>query len=342
MKALLFTQLQEMVWTEVPDPVLDSSHSVLVRMGAVGICGSDIQGYLGLTGRRIPPMIMGHEMAGLVEKTIGPTSFRKGQKVIVMPFVNCGLCENCRSGKTNFCINPKEYYGILSDNGGMAEYLAIDEYHLIPIPDYVDLKVAALAEPLAVAYGGVEKIDIKDSKPILIIGAGTIGLFVLSILKSLGKENVFVCDMNQRRLSIAKKLGAEHVKQLGFEDDDTWMQICTHNNGFNYIIDAVGVSATYTLSVKWASRGASLVWIGNASKMVSIPIPDLIMRELTIHGSFIYNDETFRKSIELLVNESERFAQIIELVAPMSTGADVFKRLAIEKQDIIKAILVRE
>ncbi|QQO09646.1 zinc-dependent alcohol dehydrogenase [Breznakiella homolactica] len=339
MHGLVFDDIGSMVWKEVAAPGLDEFHNILVKISAVGICGSDIHGYLGLTGRRIPPMIMGHEMAGIVEAAGPGTSLKKGQPVVILPFVNCGKCEFCKKGKTNFCTDPVEYYGILKDNGGMAEYLAVPEHQLVPIPDTTNLVHASLAEPLAVAYGGARKITDPEDSPLLLFGAGAIGLLSLQVLRALGNRSVYVCDANERRLEKAKTLGAKECFVPGNALPETVRDII-ENGGFPRVLDAVGVPATYENGVQWAAIGAKIVWVGNACKTVTLEIPDIVMKELTIAGSFIYTRQEIADAIALINSGSIDCGILVELTEKMENGPEVFRRLAIEKEDRIKAVLV--
>lgn len=346
MKALVLTELGKVVYQEYPDPVLTVEHNVLVRVKAVGICGSDVQGFLGRTGRRVPPMIMGHEMSGevvaILSGTASPYGLAVGDSVVILPFVNCRECGPCCEGRTNFCQRPLEYYGILQDNGGMCDYISIASRQLVKIPKEIDYRYAALAEPLAVAYSGTKKVCGDSLSPVLLLGAGTIGLLALGSLQSLGFRNIVVCDANPRRLELARKMGAGVVVAPELLQDASWIATVTKGNGFKAVLDAVGVPATYSAGIKVAAIGATLVWIGNACKSYEISIPDLVMRELTVKGSFIYSESEIKEAICMIVENRIDLTDFIELVLPMERGAEAFERLANNKEDIVKAILVND
>ncbi len=340
MKALVFTDTAEMVYREVPDPVLDSNHDVRVRIEACGICGSDVQGYLGRTGRRIPPMIMGHEMAGCITELLPSAQsagLSAGDRVVILPFVNCRECAFCQKGYTNFCTSPKEYYGILKDNGGMCDEITINASQLVKIPSSVNPVYAALSEPMAVAYSAAKKISCAMDESILLFGAGTIGLMVLMSLNARGFGNVVVSDANPRRLDKALKLGAKHVLQPA-----QLKEYVIENGRFHYAIDAVGIPATYQDSIDSTENSGEIVWVGNACRTFELPIPDLVMRGLTLKGSFIYTEDEIKEAIGIIVKDPERFSALVELIAPMAKGPEVFHRLAVDKEDVIKAVLTND
>lgn len=344
MKALVLTELGKLKYQEYKDPVVDANHNVLVRIKAVGVCGSDIQGFLGRTGRRIPPMIMGHEMSGevvsVLEGSDNPNGLQKGDRVVILPFVNCGVCGPCQRGKTNFCTNPIEYYGILHDDGGMCDYISIRASHLVKVPQETEFILAALAEPLAVAYSGAKKVQGDPDTPVLLFGAGTIGLLALGSLKALGHNNIIVCDANPRRLEVAKKMGAMETVIPDMLLNFDWISRLTGGEGFSVVLDAVGVPSTYAAGLQVVAAGATVIWIGNACKSYELSIPDVVMREITIKGSFIYCEQEIREAIDIIVNNKIDFSDFIELVAPMKRGEEIFDRLANKKEDVIKAILV--
>lgn len=340
MKALVFTDISKMEYKEVPDPVLDCNHNVRVRIEACGICGSDVQGYLGRTGRRIPPMIMGHEMAGFITElgmAASSSGLAVGDRVVILPFVNCGECSFCHKGYTNFCISPKEYYGILEDNGGMCDEITINASQLVSIPSSVNPIFAALSEPMAVAYSAAKKISCTSDEPVLLFGAGTIGLMVLMSLTANGFKNIIVSDANPRRLQKALELGAKDVLM-----PERLKEYTSANGRFLHTIDAVGVPSTYKASIDSTENSGEIVWVGNACRTFDLSIPDLIMRGLTIKGSFIYTEKEIKEAIGIIVKNPERFSVLVELIETMDKGEDVFHRLAVDKEDIIKAVLINK
>lgn len=175
MRSLCYTGPNQLELREAlkPEP---KEGEVLLRVRACGICGSDVHGFLGLTGRRLPPMTMGHEFSAEVAQ-LGPATgkFKVGDGVVVQPIHFCGHCVNCRNGMTNMCLN-KEFFGVLDKDGAMAEYVAVPEKLLYPLPKGCDYTIGALSEPFAVAYGAVKKAGSLTGKTVLIIGAGTIGI----------------------------------------------------------------------------------------------------------------------------------------------------------------------
>lgn len=332
MKALIYMGNKTMEYKDVPDPIMNERDNVLVKITAVGICGSDVHGYLGMTGRRNEPMIMGHEMAGEVVDTLGSTDLKAGDQVVILGFVNCGECQFCLAGKTNFCQNITRNLGILSEDGAMCELIAINEAQLIKVPSGLDPRLGALAEPLAVAYAGAKKLGAPNpDAPILLIGAGTIGLLVLASLLYLGHKNVVVSDNNDRRLGLAKAMGAQ---------DCLRPEQLPGDGRYAKVLDAVGIAQTHASGLENVQTGGSIVWVGNTVREVTLPIPSIVMREITIIGSYIFNRDEFYEAVQMIVSGKMALDMLIECTAPLSEGADVFRRLGIKREDIIKAMLV--
>lgn len=212
MKGLVYHGPNTMRYEDVPD-VSPAEGEVKILPRGVGICGSDIHGYMGLTGRRIEPMIMGHEFAGVIEELgSGVTGLEVGERVAVFPVGFCGECAMCRSGDVHFCEN-RRFYGVLSENGAFADYLSVPAKCCFKIADSVSFEVASLMEPLAVAYRAVGRIPDSGivGKNVFIAGAGTIGLLTLACAKIRNPDKIIVSDLSDSRLEVAKRMGATHV-----------------------------------------------------------------------------------------------------------------------------------
>ena len=212
MKALYYVGNRTMEMRDIPKPtVKDGQYLVQVKVN--GICGSDFEGYLGKTGRRIPPMIMGHEVSGIIEEAPAGGKIRKGEHVVVFPKPFCGVCDFCKKGMVNVC--PAGIcMGVMDVDGSMAEYIAVDEKYLIPFGPSLSFHEASMTEPLAVAYRSVHKIsdrEIEEAEYCMVIGAGTIGLLVVALLKMRGAKNIIVSDATNFRLETAKKMKADHI-----------------------------------------------------------------------------------------------------------------------------------
>jgi len=207
MKALVYHGPKKIVLENINE-VNPNVDEAIVEITAVGICGSDVEGYLGKTGRRTAPMVMGHEFTGRAIKPAENGKLKINNKVVVFPKLYCGECLQCKQGKQNLC-EKADTFGVLSRNGAMTEKMVINERYLIPVDSKLDDIELSLTEPLAVANHATMKVvemKMPNDTYLLVVGTGTIGLFILQILKAHGYKNVFVMDLSDIRLDIAKNL----------------------------------------------------------------------------------------------------------------------------------------
>jgi len=338
MKALVYHGPEDLRYEEVPVPRY-SDDEVLVKIMAVGICGSDVHGYLGKTGRRTPPMIMGHEMSGIiVEKGKNVKNFEVGDRVAVFPYVTCNQCSYCQNGLFNCCEN-KKFFGVFSNSGGMAEYLNVPEALLLKMPDGVSYEIAAMIEPLSVSYSGVKKGDINKEKNVVIIGAGPIGLMCLMISKKLNPKSITVIDLSQNRLELARKLGANNVINPNFEDASEKVKSLFGDEGAHVVIEAVGIEPTIRQAVSIAAAKGKVVLIGMSQKMVNMDVFEIICKEIDVIGSFLYTIEEYKEILNNLAEYEESLKECISLKADLSEGVKIFRELAESSDKIIKAIL---
>lgn len=328
MKALYFVGERTMELKEVPLPQLDGSR-YLLRVKANGICGSDFDGYMGKTGRRIPPMIMGHEVSCVIEDVPPGGKFRKGEKVVVFPKPFCGVCDLCKKGMVNVC--PAGIcMGVMDADGSMAEHIAVEEKYLIPFGGDLSFAEAAMTEPLAVAYRSVCKIsdrEIAESSNFMVIGAGTIGLMAVALLKMRGAKNVIVSDASNFRLGIAKKMLADHTVNPRETDLIQAVKSMTSGKMCDFSVEAVGLAVTASTSLEVLRIGGTAIWIGNAQKLVEVNMQKIVTTELTIKGNYVYDFPGFRESLRLLEEKKLDVSPLMTNVYPLSDGVQAFKDL---------------
>ncbi len=341
MKAVYYIADNQMEIREIPIPT-PKDDEYLVKIDACGVCGSDVEGYLGKTGRRIAPMIMGHECAGTVAKVPAGGRLAEGSRVAIFPKFFCGECPTCKSGKVNICPNA-DFLGVLDYDGAMTEYVCVKEQYLIPYSGSA-ADIASLAEPAAVAYNAVNKIseeELSSAENILLVGAGTIGLMALTWLKYRHARHVIVSDMSDHRLELAKKMGADDVINPGncgdFEKailEKTGGRMC------DISVEAVGVSPTASSSIDALRPAGLAVWIGNAAKTVSVNMQYIVTKELTVKGNYIYSYQDFRDCVKLLSEGNVDVSPIISLHMPMAEGDEAFRKLTNNRDGkLIKIIL---
>ncbi|HEX41827.1 MAG TPA: hypothetical protein ENN81_07165, partial [Phycisphaerales bacterium] len=218
MKALLYTGPHTFEYTDVPDPVCEPE-DVLIRVRAVGICGSDVHGATGRTGRRLPPLIMGHEAAGVIERVgANVTGLRAGQRVCFDSTVYCNRCEACRTRRFNRC-DKRQVLGVSTPqfkrHGAMAERVAVPSWIVFAIPDEMSFVKAALLEPVSIGVHAANRGNIPEGGTVLVIGAGTIGLCVLAAARLKGAGRIIVADIDEFRLETARRLGADVTVNAG-------------------------------------------------------------------------------------------------------------------------------
>jgi threonine dehydrogenase-like Zn-dependent dehydrogenase len=322
----------------VPEP---RDGEYLIKVEACGICGSDVEGFLGKTGRRTPPMIMGHEFAGVVEKTPPGGAHKAGSKVVVFPKLFCGECETCKKGLVNLCPRAK-FFGVIDYDGAMTEYVCVKEKYLIPYAG-AGADAASMTEPAAVAYGAVSKLtdaQIAEARNILVVGAGTIGLLTLCWLKYRGAKRVICSDASDHRLELASRMGADAVLNPSKCEFEKKISDLTDGEMCDVSLEAVGISPTAQASVDALKSSGRAVWIGNAEKMVSVNMQSVVTKELHISGSFIYSFEDFKTCAALLSEKAIDVAPVITHRMDLAKGVEAFGMLCDNKDGkAVKVIL---
>ena len=328
MKALYYVGEKTMELRDIPMPQ-PAPGTYRIRVRSNGICGSDFEGYLGKTGRRLPPMIMGHEVAGEVDVAPEGGKFRPGDRVVIFPKPFCGECEFCKKGWVNVC--PAGIcMGVMDHDGSMAEYITVEEKYLIPFGPALSFNEAAMTEPLAVAYRAVQKIpdpEITGSSYCMVIGAGTIGLLVVALLKLRGARNIIVSDAADFRLGVARQMGANHTINPRSADFIAAVESITGGRMCDFAIEAVGIAPTASSSLECLRIGGTAIWIGNAQKRVEVNMQKIVTTELTIKGNYVYDFPGFVESLKLLEAKRIDIAPLMTHAYPLSDGVRAFKDL---------------
>ncbi|MFW5986355.1 MAG: zinc-dependent alcohol dehydrogenase [Halanaerobiales bacterium] len=341
MKALVYNAPEEMKLKNVAEPTRGEGE-VLIKIKACGICGSDIEGYLGKSGRRTPPMVMGHEFSGRVVEVDKSSKFSTGDKVTVYPKLYCGECEYCQRGLTNICPQA-DFLGVLDRDGAMQEYLSVPEEYVVKAGKDISYTEISMVEPLAVAYRAVNKVaekEIEKANYILVVGAGTIGLLILQLLNLKGTKKLIVSDLSNFRLGKAGDLGASFVINPGESDFRKTLEEITGGDMVDYSFEAVGVSASATQSLNALKIGGTSVWVGNAQKMISVNMQNIVTTELNIKGNYIYDKNDFIESLELIEKGKINMKPLVSGEEELIKGAEMFEKLAANTDgEILKIIL---
>lgn len=334
MQALVYTAPGKLELKRVPVPSI-AEDEVLIRVKSCGICGSDVPGYLGRTGRRIPPMIMGHEFSGVIEEVGAKVSrYKPGQRVTVQPIRYCGTCEFCRSGKTSLCSN-QSMLGVLETDGAMAEYVRAAERQIVPLPDEVSFDTGALAEPFAVAYSAVEKGDVTG-KTVAVVGCGTIGLMIISALRLKGAAAIYAMDLAEDKRAYAKKIGADVVFDPRSEEDFQSMLTET-GGGVEVAFEAVGATESVASAMRSLKKAGTAVWVGNMIAEIKVNMQQIVTRELQVKGNFDYRQEGFADAVRMMGKFD--FSHLIDRVITLDQADLAFEQLGSKKINSIKTII---
>ena len=212
MKALILEEYKHLVYTDFPEPQIGADE-VLVQVKACGICGSDIHGYDGSSGRRIPPLIMGHEAAGVIAATgVNVIGWSLGERITFNSTDYCGRCFYCRRGQVNLCDNRRVLgvsTGEYRRHGAFAEFVSVPERILYRLPENVTFPQATVVEPLAIALHAVNLTPRRINDTVVVVGAGMVGLVVIQVLRVAGCGQIIAVDLDQSRLDLACQLGAD-------------------------------------------------------------------------------------------------------------------------------------
>jgi L-iditol 2-dehydrogenase len=330
MKALLLTAPCRLEFTDFPNPA-PADDEVLLRIRACGICGSDIHGWDGSTGRRRPPLIMGHEASGEIV-AVGPKvdRWRKGDRVTFDSTISCGECHFCRDGHVNLCENrrvvgvaPVEY----RQHGAFAEHLAVPARILYALPDKLSFPQAAMIEPVSIAVHAVQRVKIAPTDTAVVVGAGMIGLFVIQALRWAGAKQIVAVDLAENRLALARELGATHTLKSDACDVPAEIAKLTSGRGADVAFEVVGVSPTLNLALATLRRGGSAVLVGNLAPKTEFPLQAVVTKELTLFGSCSSAGE-YPLCLDLIAQGHIRVEPMISAVAPLAEGAAWFDKLS--------------
>jgi len=340
MKALLLSEYKHLQLAELPDPA-PGPGEVLVRVAACGICGSDVHGYDGSSGRRIPPIVMGHEAAGTIAALgDGVNDFAVGDRVTFDSTVYCGACSNCRRGDVNLC-DYRQVLGVSCADyrraGAFAEYIVVPARILYRLPDSLSFAEAAMLEAVSVALHGVSLAEISSNTTALVLGAGMIGLLTLQALRAAGCSRIFVADLDGTRLKLAREAGATAVLN---SEKDIVPEILqrTGGAGVDVAMEAVGRNETVKASIECVRKGGTVVLVGNISPEVTLPLQKVVTRQIRLQGSCGSAGE-YPQAIQYLTSGAIQVKPLISATAPLEDGPRWFERLYAREPNLMKVIL---
>jgi L-iditol 2-dehydrogenase len=340
MQALVWLGPRDMVQRAEPVPK-PAEGEVLISVGAVGICGSELSGFLGHNSLRVPPLIMGHECAGrVVQATEGTFATGEaatvGARVTFNPLVVCGTCDRCSSGRSNLC-RRRQLVGAHRP-GGFAQYVAIPARQCYPLPESLSLVAGSLVEPLACSIRAVALSGVNPQERLLILGAGPIGLCAVAAARAQGVEQILVSDVMPQRLEIARRWGASEIINAREQDVVAFVQEL-YPGGVDRVIDAVGATPVRTQAIRAVVPGGRVVLIGLHDEESVMPANYIIRQEITVTGSFAYTDDDFAQAVDLLVRGVVKPSADWLEERPLSDGPAAFAELVDGKAKAAKIVL---
>jgi len=341
MKALVLVASKNFSYVDVPTPTITEPDQVLIQIKAASICGSDVHGMDGSTGRRIPPIIMGHEASGIIT-AIGSAvhNFAPGDRVTFDSTIYCGNCFYCRRGEVNLCDN-RRVIGVscqeYKQDGAFAEYLVVPERILYHLPDEVDFVHGALTEPIAVAAHALGLAKLSPGDSVLIVGTGLIGLLLLQLVRLHTSGTVIAVDIDEKRLGLAKKLGADVTIVAGTEIGSR-IKAVTNERGADQAFEVVGSEKTVATAIEGLRKGGRLTLVGNVSPSINLPLQAVVTRQLDLQGSCAIAGE-YTLALQLMAAHKINLDPIISAVAPLKDGALWFERLYNREPGLLKIVL---
>jgi threonine dehydrogenase-like Zn-dependent dehydrogenase len=317
MKALVYTAPHRIELRELATPV-PAAGEVLLKVEAVGICGSDMHAYHGHDERRPAPLILGHEAAGVIA-----AGLRTGEAVVINPLVSCGLCQACRSGRQHLCAD-RQIISMPPRPGAFAEFVTIPERNVIALPAGADFAKAALAEPVAVAWHAVRIAAAHLYEPLatasaLVLGAGAIGLASALVLHAFGARDIWIAEPNQLRRDTARRSGPFQVYDPSGEPGPGASSVAL-------VIDAVGAAETRAAASRLVAPGGVIVHVGLLPGAAGFDIRRITLQEITVIGSYCYTPRDFEDVVGALM--ADRFGDLswIELRS-LADGPAAFRAI---------------
>jgi threonine dehydrogenase-like Zn-dependent dehydrogenase len=336
-------EYKKLRFVDFPDPIIENPNDMLIRVKAVAICGSDVHGFDGSTGRRLPPIVMGHEAAGeVVETGTAVKTFKKGDRVTFDSTIYCGECFYCQNGMMNLCdnrvvlgVSPGEY----RRHGAFAEYVVIPDRIAVHLPADLSYEEAACTEPVGVAAHGVRLTSICLNDTVAVVGTGLIGNLVIQLLKTCVSGKIIAIDTESSRLEVAKSFGADALLNPADSDLEKKIKNLTFGRGADCVIEAVGAAESIRTAISIVRKGGSVTLVGNVSPNVEIPLQAVVSRQIRLQGSCAICGE-YEMSLDLMARKKVNIKAIISATAPLSEGEAWMNKLYNKEGNLLKVVLI--
>jgi len=339
MKTLLYPAWDKIEFSDQPKPS-PAPNEVLLRVAACGLCGSELEAFKNHSPRRTPPLILGHEFCGFIDKIgegVRNGALRVGQKVVSNSLVACNDCVRCRRGDTHLC-GRRQIFG-MNRPGAFAEFVNVPADCLIPWPDNLPAEAACLAEPVANGVHVAEMVAPLKPKTVLVFGAGPIGLMCQGAIRAMLGAEVIVTDLNEDRLAVAREHGAKETISGKSRDVVKVVQEMTQGEGADVCVDAVGAAVTKQQSVAASRPGGAAVWIGLHENPISLNSFEVTLPERQVLGSYASTMQQMRQALDLMASGQVETASWAERF-PIERGVEAFERMLKPNGRDIKAVIV--
>ena len=340
-KALVLKEYNRFVCEEMPVPEI-AADEVLIRVKACGICGSDVHGMDGSTGRRIPPIVMGHEASGVIEKIgSGVSDWSIGERVTFDSTVVTRPDFYSQKG----IFNLSDYRKVLGvscpeyrQHGAFAEFVAVPQSVLYRLPDGLSFEQAAMTEPVSVAFHAVNLLPSEINDSAIVVGCGMIGLFVVQALRIKGCGKIIAIDLDASRLDMAVRFGADHALKSDDPEIIEKVRALTNGRGADLAVEVVGISPTVNLAINAVRKGGKIALVGNLSPKIELPLQAVVTRQLTIYGSCASAGE-YPACLDMIASGRVRVDEMMSAVVPLSEAAGWFERLHRGEPGLMKVIV---
>jgi L-iditol 2-dehydrogenase len=341
MKALLLSEYKKLELAEMPVPEV-GPEDLLIRVKACGICGSDVHGFDGSTGRRIPPIVMGHEASGVVAGTgANVKGFREGDRVTFDSMISCGKCAFCRRGQINLC-DSRQVLGVSCGeyrrHGAFAEYVTVPQHIAFKLPDSLSFEHAAMIEPVSVAVHAVEITPVRLGDTAVVVGSGMIGALTIQAARLAGCARVIAVDLEEHKLEMARKAGADDVVNARASDPVAYVLEATGGRGADIAFEAVGATDPIKTAVSAVRKGGTVTLIGNIRPNIDLPLQSVVTREIRVQGSCASSGE-YPQCIALMGKGSIDVSPMLTAKAPLDEGPQWFQRLYSHEPNLMKVVL---
>lgn len=339
MRAAFFDKPYSIKFINAAEPNITADDDVKIHVACTGICGSEIHAFCGTHPTRVPPVISGHEAAGVVAD-VGKnvTSVKVGDRVAIEPQYSCGKCPDCLQGNYNIC-HKKIVLGTIYWSGSFGEYIIAPERAVLKLPDHVSFEQGALLEPLAVGIHAVRLSDVKMGKTVVILGSGPIGISLLIGCRLSGAQTVIMTDVIDYNLSVAKEMGADFVINAMREDPVLRVTELTHGLGADVVFLAVGENPIMNQGVECVKRKGQIMEIAHFGTEPTIDVRRFRWKEARMMGSYMYVREDFEIAVQAIASGMIVVNPMISKIMPIEDCINAVDLVYHRKENFIKVML---